>query len=164
MHATSADSSLRTDTTAAPAGTAAGERQSTVRPGMTMIQDELTEAEDGVKDSSEAADGDSTCLPLPATWIRQQWREYLAYLIVCDVRGKGDKGQCMFRHYGTETRNRSGIHLHRFETEFVPSSRVYSVLTVLLIVGAVLYTVAEQDFNPTVGQGLCVLLRWNYIV
>ena len=50
----------------------------TTGPGVTMIQDELTEAGDGVKDSSEAADdGDSTCLSLPAKWTSQQWREYV---------------------------------------------------------------------------------------
>ena len=78
----SADANLRTDTTAAPAGTAAGESQPTARPGVTMIQDELTEAWDGVKDSSEGADVDSMYLSLPANWTSQQWREYLAYLIM----------------------------------------------------------------------------------
>ena len=80
-----------TDTTAAPAGTAAGESLPTAGPGVTMIQDEPTEAGDGVKDSSEAADdGDSTCLSLRTNWTSQQWREYLAYLIMCDVSGNSE--------------------------------------------------------------------------
>ena len=86
----SADSSLRNNTTAAPAGTAASERQPIIGPGVTMIQDELTGWRWGKRQLRGADDGDCTCVSLPVNWTSQQWREYLGYLIMCDVRGKGD--------------------------------------------------------------------------